>query len=200
MERTPWIKLIKKLFGNKPFTLDELDKKAPASRAKVVRGLAYHTNSGNLKRLDDGRYQIGNGDSVGSRSSQPALRAFVKLLSQKYGDEQFSLDKIMEHYEGKRTSLHARMNILAKEQNIRRISTGVYRLTDKGHNLVVDDFKKEYSEEKKKAVNLPSCILMKMEKFLGKEDMRDWVYAIVMVNEECVGVLEEEAVRAIVKN
>lgn len=202
MKKIDWMKAVKKLFGNEKFTIDMLAEKEKASREKTSKAVWYHTERGNIENLGDGTYRA---TGKGEKKKLPRghrIVNFLKAISEKFGDEEFTVNQAMEASGKNRRFVQNKLYILAKEKKVKRITVGVYKVEDIGHNSVAGEFKKDYEEAKKAKPPecLPSCILTKMESVLGKEAMKDWVYATVMVREECVGVLEEEAVRSIVKN
>lgn len=212
MKKADWGKVIKKHFGYEPFTIDDLQDATGVDRTKAYRALGYHTNAGTLKRTEPGMYKLREDTEEPDEHSNfaPSIQELLKGLIKEHGDEPFDLDQAIKIAKCKRPSIHAKMHILFKGRLVERIETGVYKVTDRGHNAVAGDFKKEREKEKKEEEAkakiketapecLPSCILMKMEKILGKNELKNWVYAIAITNEECVTVLEEEAVRSIAK-
>lgn len=209
MNRVNWIKIISENFGDNLFSIKRLVEVTGKPRESVVRILHKHVKDGNIVRFANGMYKFGKAKRGGTdtlktpRSS--IMKTFIKELSKKYGDSTFSCDQAQEIAGTKRSSLHARMHSLKKGGFVKSMGTGLFSLTDKAHNLVVDDFKKDAEEERVKICDTepkspPSCILIKMENILGKDKMKDWVYSVAMLSEECVGILEEEAVKAIVRS
>ncbi len=206
MKKVDWEKVIKKHFGHEPFTIDDVQDATGCNRAKVYRALGYHTVAGTLKRTEPGMYKVRRKtEEPDENGTLPyRIKTLLKGLIEKHGDEPFNLDQATEIAKCKRPSIHAKMHILFKGRLVERIETGVYKVTDRGHNAVVGEFKADREKEKEKIKEtapecLPSCILMKMENILGKDELKDWVYAIAITNEDCVTVLEEAAVRSIAK-
>lgn len=195
MSRINWDNFIVDKFGNEEFTVEMVQEASGQNRQTALAALGRCQKRRIVKKLRNGNYKFSEGSSS-TRSF--STKGFIKTLSLKYGDSPFSVDQICEVFETDRRTLHARMGRLKKNGLVEGDGKGVYKLTTSGHNFVAEDFKEEFKNEKNKE-GLPSCILIKMEGFLGKDKMKDWVYETVMKNEECVGILEDMAVKSIAK-
>lgn len=190
--RTNWITVFSSKLGNGPFSVEEVQEATGNSREAVLSALRKYTGRGILVKRKNGSYEIRNLNKIG------VVKDFIQDISVRFGDSKFSIDSVMEVSGGKKQTLHARLWKMKKDGLVVHVGPGVYRLTDKAHNMVAPEFKKKVEQEREPKC-LPSCVLIKMESVLGEERMKNWVYAVAMKSEECVTVLEAAAVESIAR-
>lgn len=192
MKRINWLEKISKTFKNEEFSLDDLCEKTKQSRDKSRNAINRNINTGNIISCGNGMYRL-----KGSKQNNETLhKKRFRILSEKFGDESFTIDDIFEVWNIKREQIHAIMHNATNNNLVKRIEKGVYKLTDKTHNIVAEEIK---AAPKKEEFKSPSCLISRIEAILGEDRMKDWVYRIAMSNEECIKVLEEEAVKDIAK-
>lgn len=191
MKRIDWLRKINSSFKSEQFSIEDLCEKTKQPRDKVRNAINRNIKTGNIVTNGDGLYRLNGNDSEPEQKNIFEKR--LKTLSEKFGDELFTIDDVIKVWNIKRQSIHAAMHKMAKNGIVKRVGKGMYKLTDNGHNFVAEEIK---LEPKSKS---PSCFILKVESVLGENGMKDWVYRIAMSNEECIKVLEEEAVKALAK-